>query len=125
MSWIILCPIKFPFIQEKICEEIDKVFGDHPPIISDRSWMPYAEAVFLETLRFKTQIPLSLPVIDAVLSGYDIPKDIIILIKLHSLARGPTFWNYPNAFHPEHFLTSDGTPAGVEPGQIVPPPPRE
>ena len=35
MRWIILCMIKFPFVQEKIYEEIDKVLGDRPPTISD------------------------------------------------------------------------------------------
>ena len=111
MRWIILCLIKFPFIQEKIYEEINKVLGDRPPTISDRPVMPYTEAVILETLRFKTPIPLSLPHAadkDAVLSGYDIPKGTVILINLHSLTRDPTVWNYPNAFHAEHFLTSDG-----------------
>ena len=73
--------------------------------------MPYTEAVIHETLRFKTPIPLSLPHAadkDAVLRGYDIPRGTVILINLHSLTRDPTVWNYPNAFHPEHFLTSDG-----------------
>ena len=111
MRWVILCLIKSPNIQEKVYEEIDKVLGDRPPSISDRSNMPYAEAVILETLRFKTPIPLSLPhaaVKDAVLCGYDIPKDTVILINLHSLTREHGVWTDPNAFHPEHFLTSDG-----------------
>lgn len=111
MRWIILCLIKFPGIQEELYEEIDKVLGDRPPSVSDRPNMPYAEAVILETLRFKTPIPLSLPhaaVKDAVLCGYDIPKDTVILINLHSLTRDHEVWVDPNAFHPQHFLTSDG-----------------
>ena len=111
MRWTILCLIKFPSVQEKLHDEIDKVIGDRPPSISDRSNMPYTEAVIHETLRFKTPIPLSLPhaaVKDAVLCGYDIPKDTVILVNLHSLTRDQTIWTDPDAFHPEHFLNADG-----------------
>ena len=111
MRWIILCLVNIPFVQKKMFEEIDRVVGDRTPILSDRQKMPYTEAVILEGMRFKTPIPLSLPhaaVKNAKLSGYDIPKGTTILLNLHSVTRDAKVWTYPNAFYPEHFLTSNG-----------------
>ena len=111
MRWILLCLVKLPHVQKKLFEEIDRVLGDRTPSLNDKQAMPYTEAVILEGMRFKTPIPLLLPhaaVRNAKLSGYDIPKGTPIIFNAHSVTRDVKLWSYPNAFYPEHFLTSDG-----------------
>ena len=111
MRWILLCLVKLPHVQKKLFEEIDRVLGDRTPSLNDKQAMPYMEAVILEGMRFKTPIPLLLPhaaVRNGKLSGYDIPKGTPIIFNAHSVTRDVKLWSYPNAFYPEHFLTSDG-----------------
>ena len=111
MRWILLCLVTLPHVQKKLFEEIDRVLGDRTPSVNDKQAMPYTEAVILEGMRFKTPIPLLLPhaaVRNGKLSGYDIPKGTPIIFNAHSVTRDVKLWSYPNAFYPEHFLTSDG-----------------
>ena len=111
MRWILLCLVTLPHVQKKLFEEIDKVLGDRTPSLNDKQAMPYTEAVILEGMRFKTPIPLLLPhaaVRNAKLGGYNIPKGTPIIFNAHSVTRDVKLWSYPNAFYPEHFLTSDG-----------------
>ena len=111
MRWILLCLVTLPHVQKKLFEEIDRVLGDRTPSLNDKQAMPYTEAVILEGMRFKTPIPLLLPhaaVRNGKLSGYDIPKGTPIIFNAHSVTRDVKLWSYPNAFYPEHFLTSNG-----------------
>lgn len=47
-----------PEIQAKAQDEIDRVLGGHRlPDFDDRPNLPYIEAVFLETLRWRPVVP--------------------------------------------------------------------
>lgn len=50
----------FPEIAAKVQKEIDSVIGDRLPKVVDREHLPYTEAVWKESLRWKTAIPLGL-----------------------------------------------------------------
>ena len=54
--------IKYPEALRKAQEEIDSVIGhSRLPMFSDRSSLPYVEAVLTETLRWGCPVPLSTP----------------------------------------------------------------
>uniref|UniRef100_A0A8C3LHX3 unspecific monooxygenase n=1 Tax=Chrysolophus pictus TaxID=9089 RepID=A0A8C3LHX3_CHRPC len=58
----LLLLLKYPKIQEKVQEEIDRVVGrSRRPCVADRTQMPYTDAVVHEIQRFITLIPMSLP----------------------------------------------------------------
>nr|XP_020634899.1 cytochrome P450 2C31-like [Pogona vitticeps] len=53
---------KYPEVEEKVQEEIDRVVGRaRAPCIADRGQMPYTDAVIHEIQRFISLIPLALP----------------------------------------------------------------
>ncbi len=61
-----------PKVQEKAQAEIDKVIGpDRLPNSSDKVNLPYVNAVFKETLRWHTGVPMGLPLLFCILSHID------------------------------------------------------
>ncbi|MFS7913025.1 putative psoralen synthase [Helianthus anomalus] len=71
--------------------------------------MPYLKAVFKETLRLHTPLPLLIPresIKDIKLNGYDIQSGTQVLINAWAIARDPSIWEEPEEFKPERFLKS-------------------
>ncbi|KAJ8320952.1 hypothetical protein KUTeg_002539 [Tegillarca granosa] len=104
--------ISRPEVQKKLQEEVDTVVGhDRLPSLSDKSSMPYTEAVLYETLRYISHIPLAVPHSnsrDSKLKGYDIKKGSMILINVWNIHHDEEFYNKPFDFCPERFLGHDG-----------------
>ncbi|XP_014218915.1 methyl farnesoate epoxidase [Copidosoma floridanum] len=94
--------------QRKLHEEIDRVIGrDKLPDLNDRPKMAYAEAVILESQRLVPVVPVIGPrrvLRDTVLLGYDVPRETVVLINLHSINHDPGLYPEPRAFRPERFL---------------------
>uniref|UniRef100_A0A4W6CT98 Cytochrome P450, family 2, subfamily Y, polypeptide 3 n=1 Tax=Lates calcarifer TaxID=8187 RepID=A0A4W6CT98_LATCA len=91
--------IKYPHIQEKMQQEID------------RSHSPFTDAVIHEVQRFLDIVPFSLPhyaLQDITFRGYTIPKDTVIIPLLHSVLKEEKQWATPWSFNPQHFLDQNG-----------------
>ncbi|CAO1422683.1 unnamed protein product [Diamesa tonsa] len=99
-------------IVDKIQREIDNVVGfGRLPELDDRMELPFTEATLREIMRFETLVPSSVPhraMVETQLSGYDIPKDTIILPGLISLHSDEHVWKDPEIFRPERFLDMHG-----------------
>jgi hypothetical protein len=71
--------ILYPDVQKKAQEEIDGVIcNKRLPNCSDRSSLPYINAVVKEVLRWNPVVPMGLPhtsTVDDMFEGYFIPKD--------------------------------------------------
>uniref|UniRef100_A0A8C2U111 unspecific monooxygenase n=1 Tax=Coturnix japonica TaxID=93934 RepID=A0A8C2U111_COTJA len=96
----LLLLLKYPKIQEKVQEEIDRVVGrSRKPCVADRTQMPYTDAVVHEIQRFIALIPTSLPhavTKDIYLRDYVIPK----LLHCTTARSFPE----PTEFNSGHFL---------------------
>ncbi|KAF8786753.1 Cytochrome P450 2J2 like protein [Argiope bruennichi] len=110
--WITYIMAAFPDVQKKVQREIMEVIGsEKTPEYMDMRNMPYTHAVILELLRWKTIVPLNLmryTLADTTVGGYDIPKGTIVYANFWSAHHDPRYWNEPDKFMPERFLSEDG-----------------
>ncbi|XP_072195646.1 cytochrome P450 2C9-like isoform X2 [Excalfactoria chinensis] len=97
----LLLLLKYPKIQEKVQEEIDRVVGrSRRPCVADRTQMPYTDAVVHEIQRFITLIPTSLPhtvTKDIHFRDYIIPKG-----NEYVLERAWHVWRYSYSSPPSY-----------------------
>ncbi|XP_048186018.1 cytochrome P450 2F2-like isoform X1 [Perognathus longimembris pacificus] len=103
--------MKYPKIQARVQEEIDKVVGrSRQPTLEDRAAMPYTDAVIHEVQRFADVIPMNLPhrvIKDTEFQGFLIPRGTDVITLLNTVHYDPSQFKTPHEFNPEHFLDAN------------------
>ncbi|XP_078393202.1 cytochrome P450 2K6-like [Cetorhinus maximus] len=111
LCWGLLLIMKYPEIQKRVQEEIDREIGtERPPRMEDQQRLPYTNAVIYEVMRFANVATMITREnnADTHLKGYFIPKKSHIIVVLLSVLRDKTQWEKPDEFNPSHFLNSEG-----------------
>ncbi|KAL4223490.1 hypothetical protein ACF0H5_016961 [Mactra antiquata] len=112
LDWSLLYMMMYPDIQERCYNEIIQVTGSGRPVsLGDRPELHYVQAVLLELQRISNTLTFSLPHVaskDAMLLGYKIPKDSIVIANLYSAHIDEKYWTEPEKFQPQRFLDDNG-----------------
>nr|XP_028580068.1 cytochrome P450 1B1 isoform X1 [Podarcis muralis] len=112
LQWLLIFLIRYPEVQAKLQEEIDKVVGrDRLPSAEDQPHLPYVMAFLYESMRFSSFVPVTIPhstVADTTLMGYRIPKDTVVFVNQWSVNHDPVKWPSPEEFNPLRFLDENG-----------------
>ncbi|XP_056617213.1 cytochrome P450 1B1 [Triplophysa dalaica] len=112
LQWIILLMVRYPEVQNRLQEQIDKVADrTRLPTIEDQHQLPYVMAFIYEVMRFTSFVPVTIPhstTTDTSINGYPIPKDTVIFVNQWSLNHDPNKWDEPEVFKPERFVDEDG-----------------
>lgn len=79
----VLAMVMYPEIQRKAQKQLDDVVGDDRlPHFSDRSQLPYIDAVLRESLRWQQVLPMGVAhalIADDEYRGYFIPKGTVVI----------------------------------------------
>ncbi|KAH8696732.1 putative cytochrome P450 oxidoreductase OrdA-like protein [Talaromyces proteolyticus] len=114
LACFFLAMTKFPEVQRKAQEELDRVVGTtRLPLIGDRANLPYIDAIVKEILRWHPVAPMGLPHMtteDDVCEGYFIPKGSYIMPNVWFFTHDPSVYKEPMTFKPERFLATDEHP---------------
>lgn len=83
MTGFMLAMVKFPSVQAKAQEELDRVLGKYQlPTFSDEDSLPYITAITLEFMRWHTAGPVAVPHMateEDEYKGHTIPAGAIII----------------------------------------------
>ncbi|KLO09941.1 cytochrome P450 [Schizopora paradoxa] len=112
-----------PEIVRKAQAEVDAVVGlDRLPQISDRSRMPYIDAIMKEVLRWQVPVPMSLPRAtkdEDEYNGYRIPAGSTVLPNIWMMCHDPSRYHDPFEFRPERFLPDGERNTETDPKRLV------
>ncbi|XP_052093364.1 cytochrome P450 2C20-like [Mytilus californianus] len=112
ITWAVLFLMQNMDIQEKMHEEIENVVGSNrQATLSDKTDLPYCNAVITETQRLGNIVPLSLfhmATEDLVLENRRIPKGAIVIPVLDSVQNDENNFPNPEKFDPTRFINNEG-----------------
>ncbi|XP_061194480.1 steroid 17-alpha-hydroxylase/17,20 lyase-like [Saccostrea echinata] len=123
MDWFVYFMTRFPEIQIKCQEEIDRVVGSGHPSMKDRNNLDYTEACLFETMRLGSVAGLGVPhmtMCDSQVGGYDIPKGTTVFINHWALHHDPKFFKEPEKFDPYRYLDENGKKKPARPDSWLP-----
>lgn len=105
--------------QIKAQGEIDAALGfGHLPTLSDRSRLPYVEALYAEVMRVYTFGPIGLPHVvseDDIHDGYFIPKGTMVITNNWQFFHDPQTYQNPESFDPTRFLGDNNRAKETDP----------
>ncbi|XP_061646669.1 cytochrome P450 1B1 isoform X1 [Phyllopteryx taeniolatus] len=112
LQWLILILVKYPDMQVRLQEEVDKVVDrSRLPSIEDQPLLPYVKAFIYEVMRFTSFVPLTIPhytTTDTSIGGYTIPQNTVVFVNQWSSNHNPALWTKPEIFDPQRFLHPSG-----------------
>ena len=114
LSVFTLAMIKFPEVQRRAQEEIDRVVGrDRLPSFADRDNLPYINGVVKEAMRWWPIAPMGFPHLateDIEYNGYHIPKGSFLLPAVWWFLHDPEVYPDPENFDPERYMEPRNEP---------------
>jgi cytochrome P450 len=112
LTWILYLLGEHTTVEQRVCDELDRVLGDRTVGIRDLENLPITRAVALEALRlFPPIYAFSRRAReDDVLGGYRVPRGAAISLSPYVTHRMPEFWDSPERFLPERFLPPSPPP---------------
>lgn len=111
LTWAALYMVRYPDVQKKVQDELDKVVGQNRhPSIKDKPNLPYTEAVLMEIQRYANIVPNGVQHTsdrDITVNGITIPARTLIQPLFSELLKGE-YWGDGKTFRPERFLDEEG-----------------
>ncbi|XP_039145924.1 cytochrome P450 71A1-like [Dioscorea cayenensis subsp. rotundata] len=107
LEWAMTELMRCPSVMKKAQDEVQGVVKNKGKVEEcDLQQLQYLKCIINETLRLHCIVPLLLPresMKGCKVFGYDIAKNVRVLINAWAIARDPKFWENPETFMPERF----------------------
>lgn len=112
LLWAIVYMLHNPEVKKKVQAELDSVVESNSmPTLSNMSSLPYTTATLYEIMRRSSVVPMGTTHAtekEVQFEGFVIPKNAHVIPLLHAVHMNPEYWDEPEAFRPERFLSEDG-----------------
>lgn len=108
-EWAMYELAKNPKCQERLLHEIQEVCGSDNVTEEHLQKLPYLNAVFHETLRYHSPVPIIPPRYvheDTEIGGYRIPAGSDIAVNLYACNMNKNDWENPREWNPDRFLST-------------------
>lgn len=96
-----------PAARQRLEQEVDEALNGHPVTPDDLDRVPYAHAVFKETLRLEPPAYVLITretLEDRVVGGFLVPKGTLMNVCLRVMHRRQDYWDNADDFRPERWL---------------------
>ncbi len=106
MTWVWYALALYPDVERRLHAELDAVLGDREPVPADYPKLPYAQAIFRETLRlYPPAYRMGRRTVEEVRIGdYVLPNDASVFVSPFAVQRDPSLYPSPDVFMPERWL---------------------
>lgn len=119
LEWAMSNLLNNPHVLNKARAEIDSEIGQDKLLDeADIPKLPYLRCIILETLRLNPAAPLLIPHMasaDCKISGYDVPRDTVLIVNAWAIHRDPELWDDPTSFKPERFENGEAESSKMMP----------
>ncbi|XP_023942489.2 cytochrome P450 4C1 [Bicyclus anynana] len=113
LTYMILALANEPEVQDKIHEEMQRIFGDSErmPTVEELNEMKYFDNCIKEVMRLYPAAPLIVRHLlnDTELSGYTVPGGTDCFIHIYDMHRRADLYPDPTRFDPDRFLPENNT----------------
>jgi len=107
-TWFMAYIAKYPEVQKKIHEELDRVVGrDRTPHLRDSAELKYFYATLNEVQRIRPVAAgmfLHTVTEDIECEGYFFERDTQIILNIYNIQHNPKYWKDPDTFNPDRFI---------------------
>jgi len=106
LGWAFYFLARYPDIQSRLQEEVDRVLGGKHAEPHQLKDLVYLDMFIKEVLRYGSPgsvVPTRITAKDVYLDNYFIPKGTPIGVAIHAIHHNPEFWPNPEVFDPERF----------------------
>jgi cytochrome P450 len=110
LAWVWVLLAQHAQVEAKLHAELSQALASRPPALADLPQLTYTEAIIKETLRLypSTWVLYREALVELELGGYLIQKGDILWLTPYLGQRDPRYFEQPNRFWPERFLTEEG-----------------
>jgi cytochrome P450 len=120
LTWAFYLLTRHPEVYDRLATEADEVLGGRSATFADLPRLPFAMAVFKESMRLypPAYIIGRLALKDTKIARYEVEKGRTVFINIWGLHHDPRTWREPERFLPERFM--DGAEKNMPKGAYMP-----
>ncbi len=111
LTWAWYELAQHPEVEARLHAELDEVLGDERPTLAHVKRLPYTESIIKETMRLYPPIPEfgRQATAEVRLGDHVIPEGAIMIVPVYAMHHDPRWFEAPDVFRPERFLSTDKT----------------
>ena len=108
LTWVWYLISQNPLARTKLQDELQNVLNGRLPGLDDLPNLPYTKAVIQEAMRLYPPVWITVrkSIKEDMIDGFYLPENASLMFCNYAIHRHPTYWEQPDEFIPERFLTT-------------------